>query len=339
MNVVFMFPSQSSRYAGMIRKLVALRPAARQVLADASAELGEDLESRYLRDGADVFAEKRDQRLGLFLVNYMYQRVLEAEGVTARYSLGFSLGEYNHLVHIGALAFADALRILVRPSPPDLPDPVGERAVVYRIPLAPLAALVERAREHGVIQIGGMLSPHIHYIAGESEPVRWVCARLKEELPESRSMYMPVKLPLHSLLMRPIAERLAEFLAGLELRVPRLPYLPNALGELVDQPDKATLVDLMTRHLYQAMHWRQSIDSLVRRHRDAVFVEVGPRRALCAFFYLEKKWHPQTRYHITDNMDANTAAYLEKIVAELGPRRGIFAASRTLHQRLGVALD
>ncbi len=338
MNIVFMFPSQSSRYGGMIRKLALLRPATAQVLRDASEVLGEDLAERYCRDSPDVFKEKRDQRLGLFLVNLMYQRALEAEGVVASYSLGFSLGEYNHLVHIGALSVADAVRLLVRPSPPDLPDPVGERAVVYRIPLAPVTGLVERAREMGVIQVGGMLSPHIHYIAGESEPVRWVCARLKEEQPESRTMFMPVKLPLHSMLMRPIAERLAAHMEQVDWRVPHLPYLPNALGKLVFAPGKATLIDLMARHLYEAVHWRQSIDGLVRRHRDAVFVEVGPRRALCAYFYLEKRWHPDTRYYITDNMDADTGTYLDTIVADLGPRRRrSWFAAETLLGPAGLA--
>lgn len=333
-TVVFMFPSQSSRYPGMIKKIATLRPEVAGVLKEASEILGEDLESRYLADDPDMFREKRDQRLGAFLVNLMYQRALESSGIEARYSLGFSLGEYNHLLHIGALDLEEALRILVRPSPPDLPDPQGERAVVYRIRLKPLLERVERAQELGVVEVGGMLSPHIHYIAGEAEPVRWACARLKEELPESRTMYMPVKLPLHSSLMRPIAERLGQYLAGRDLRMPQLPYLPNATGELVHAPDKATLVDLMERHLYEAVHWRQSIDNLIRKHKDAVFVEVGPRRALCAFFYLEKKWHPGTRYYITDNMDVHSSETLDKVVTEVGPRRRVSFASETVRNRL-----
>ena len=252
-NVVFMFPSQSSRYAGMIRKIAELRPEVAYVLDDASDALGEDLRARYLNDDPEAFQAKRDQRLGLFLVNLMYQRALELAGVQAQYSLGFSLGEYNHLLHIGALSFEEALQILILPTPAHPPDPVGERAVVYRIPLAPLVELVERGRAHGVVELGGMLSPHIHYIVGEAEPV----------------------------------------------------------------------------------HWRQSIDNLIRKHRDAVFVEVGPRRALCAYFYLEKRWHPKTRYFITDNMDEQTAEHLEKVIQELAPRSR-FQVSSSLRSRFGV---
>jgi [acyl-carrier-protein] S-malonyltransferase len=334
-TVVFMFPSQSSRYAGMIRKIAELRPEVAYVLDDASDALGEDLRARYLNDDPETFQAKRDQRLGLFLVNLMYQRALELSGVQAQYSLGFSLGEYNHLLHIGALSFEEALQILILPTPAHPPDPVGERAVVYRIPLAPLVELVERGRAHGVVELGGMLSPHIHYIVGEAEPVRWVCERLKEEQPEARSMYMPTKLPLHSSLMRSTADRLVRALQGMELATPSLPYLPNALGELVEAPDRETLIDLMARHLYQPVHWRQSIDTLIRKHRDAVFVEVGPRRALCAYFYLEKRWHPKTRYFITDNMDEQTSEHLEKVIQELAPRSR-FQVSSSLRSRFGV---
>jgi [acyl-carrier-protein] S-malonyltransferase len=335
--VVFMFPSQSSRYAGMIRKIVELKPLAGEILAEAGAVLGEDL-SRYLADDPGVFKAKRDQRLGIFLVNHMYQRVLEAAGVEASLSLGFSLGEYNHLVHIGALSFAQALKILERPSPPDLPDPVGDRAVVYRIPIEPVAAIVERARAHGLIEIGGMLSPHLHHIVGETAPVRWACERLKEEQPESRSMFMPVKLPLHSSLMRPIGERLSWWLSeNAEFQEPRLPYLPNALGRLVEKPSRETLIDLVGRHLYEPVYWRRSIDTILYRHRRPVFVEVGPRRALCAFFFHEKRWVPADRYYITDNMDGETGRHIERIVADLARRRRTHFASQRLGDRIGPA--
>jgi [acyl-carrier-protein] S-malonyltransferase len=340
-----MFPSQSSRYAGMIRKIVASRPLAGEVLAEASAVLGEDL-SRYASDDPGVFKAKRDQRLGIFLVNHMYQRVLEAAGVEAGLSLGFSLGEYNHLVHIGALSFAQALRILERPSPPDLPDPVGDRAVVYRIPLAPLQEIVERARPLGLIEIGGMLSPHLHHIVGETAPVRWVCARLKDEQPESRSMFLPVKLPLHSSLMRAVGERLSWWLGeNAEIREPRLPYLPNALGALVERPSRETLIELMGRHLYEPVYWRRSIDAILHRHRRPVFVEVGPRRALCAFFHHEKRWVPADRYHTTDDMDAPAGSAtgepvgrsLDRVIAALAPRRRPHFASQRLRDGLGPA--
>ncbi len=46
----------------------------------------------------------------MFVANHMMLSLLQAEGVDAELSLGLSLGEYNHLVHIGALELPEAPR-------------------------------------------------------------------------------------------------------------------------------------------------------------------------------------------------------------------------------------
>ncbi|HEX2252555.1 MAG TPA: ACP S-malonyltransferase [Thermoanaerobaculia bacterium] len=335
MTVVFMFPSQSSRYAGMIAKIVRLRPALSPLLDEASEAVGFDCRERYLSGDPDVFRRKSDQRIGIFLMNYLMQRALQDEGVEGDLSLGFSLGEYNHLVHAGALSFAEALKLLMRPAPPEHPDPVGERAVVYRIGIRPLRGIVERGREHGLVEVGGEMTPHIHHIVGEEAAVRWVCERIKEEKPRARSMFLPTKLPLHCELMRPVADRLAAHLQTIEISVPDKPYLPNVLGKLVHRPDRAAIIDLMARHLCEPVRWRQSIDHVVRRHPGAVFVEVGPRRALAAFFYLEKTWHPKTRYYITDELERDDDHWLRKVVEEVRPKPSRRFASEALAGRFG----
>lgn len=319
MTTVFMFPSQSSLYAGMIQKIVRHRPWVRYVLEEASDTLRQDLTTRYLNDSPEVFHEKADQRLGMFLVNYMYQMVLEEAGVNGDYSLGFSLGEYNHLVHIGALSFTDALHLLVRQAPPDKPDPTGERAIVYRIRLHHLREFVERGQEHGVVEIGGMLSPHIHLLVGEPPGVDWVMERLKAEAPKSRAMKFPVKLPLHSSLLKEVGERFRVHLDEVPFQVPKKPYLPNVLGRILRRPSPKRIADLTAEHLYKPVRWRHSIDALLSRHPDAALVEVGPRRVLCGFLYLEREWwNPGTKMYITDAMDEDSDKYLLKVVDELG---------------------
>lgn len=339
MNVVFMFPSQTSRYAGMIRKALGFRPHLRAVLDRAAEVLDEDL-SRFDSDDPQAFAEKRDQRLGMFLVNYLYQRALEEAGIDAVISLGFSLGEYNHLVHIGALDFDQAVRLMVRPAPAGMPDPEGERAIVYRVRLATLEAIVARGSERGLVEVSGMLSPHIHLVVGEPAPVAWVLERLAEEVPSSRSMTFPVKLPLHSSLLEPVALRYAEHLRTLEYGEAEKPYLPNVLGSAVERPDKDTLVDLMTRHLYQPLRWRQSIDYVMKRYRNPVLVEVGPRRALCAFLYLEKRWHPKAKMRLVDSMKVDTPRILDETIRALGPEQPRFSlAGERFRSLLDGTLD
>ena len=322
-----MFPSQSSLYAGMIHKLVKLRPWVRHVLVEASDILRQDLVQRYMSDDPEVLQPKADQRLAMFLVNFMYQQVLEEGGVDADLSLGFSLGEYNHLVHIGALDFAQALHLLVRPAPEGKPDPVGERALVYRISRKRLQGLVNRSLEAGggIVELSGELSPHIHMVVGEPEPVARVLDLVKEETTRARAMKFPLRLPLHSSLLGEVGGRFAEHLKTVKFKVPHKPYLPNVLGRILRRPSREKLAELTARHLYEPIRWRQSIDSILKRYPKARLVEVGPRRVLCGLLYLEKSWHPGVKMYITDTMDEDTDRYIMKVIEELRrpPRIGL----------------
>src|ERR1700733_11260837 len=103
--IVFMFPGQSSRYPGMIEKIIATHPESEAIVRHASDILGRDLVAHYRVGKADMFACNRDVQIGVFLANHLHLCLLERAGVRGAWSLGLSLGEYNHLVHIGALSF------------------------------------------------------------------------------------------------------------------------------------------------------------------------------------------------------------------------------------------
>jgi hypothetical protein len=124
--LVFMFPGQSSRDPGMLDRIVALRPANRDVLAEASETLSYDLRA------ATAFATNRDVQLAVFVANHMLLQTLDAAGITAELSLGLSLGEYNHLVHIGCLPFADAFVWSPRAAPRTTTGPMARCGRCFR---------------------------------------------------------------------------------------------------------------------------------------------------------------------------------------------------------------
>lgn len=144
---VFVFPGQSSRAAGML----AGKDAAR--LIDRACEvLGFDLHGRIGFDAPAQPATNLDVQLGVFLANHLhFERAAEA-GLAASYSLGLSLGEYNHLVHIGALSFEDAVRVLdARGRIYDYDEgPRGAMVAVFPLPLSELCPLIERAQKAGL---------------------------------------------------------------------------------------------------------------------------------------------------------------------------------------------
>src|SRR5687768_15241093 len=96
----------------MLQKLLDSDPAGGEWLDRASDVLGRDIRAHYRAANPSMFVCNRDVQIGVFLANHLHWRMLERAGITASYSAGLSLGEYNHLVHIGALEFDDALRVL-----------------------------------------------------------------------------------------------------------------------------------------------------------------------------------------------------------------------------------
>jgi [acyl-carrier-protein] S-malonyltransferase len=303
MTFVFMFPGQSSRYAGMLDKLCELHPANRELLGWASDLLHRDLREHYAdaRPGHDPFARNVDVQVGVFLANHMYLRALEAHDIRADYSLGLSLGEWNHLVHIGALPFDVALRAVeVRGRCYD-EGPRGIMAAIQPVDEGDLAELVEQGRAQGHVEIVNFNSPRQFVIAGEQAAVAWVAEQAEHEL-FAQAHVIERQVPMHSSLFAPVAERFAAHLATLDFQAPERPYLPNRTGEFEPEPTPARFVELLSSHVASPVLWRQAMEAAAARAEDAVFVEVGPMAVLHNL--LNRKWLGNRKFR-TDDRDAS----------------------------------
>src|SRR5262249_41069063 len=111
MTIVYMFPGQNSRHPEMIDRLRQWSGCTR-ILQDASDTLGRDISSHYRASNPRMFSHNRDVQIGVFLAAYILSEQLATESIRSEASLSLSLSEYNHLVDIGALSFANALRLL-----------------------------------------------------------------------------------------------------------------------------------------------------------------------------------------------------------------------------------
>lgn len=303
--MVFMFPGQSSRYPEMITRLLALRPANAVRVDQASSILGRDLRAQYRADHDGMYAHNRDVQVGVFLANHLFLETLAAEGITATHSLGLSLGEYNHLVHIGALSFEAALRVVNFRGDAYDRGPDGKMVSVFPIELDVLQSVVARVQTRGCVEIGNYNSPTQHVLSGERAAVDAVLALLEDEC-FIEGVEIEPKIPMHSSHFRPVAGLLREALESAPWQPVRLPYLPNVTGRFEPDPVPSRFVELLLRHVYSPVHWRESIDLLVDSLPGAVFVEVGPRSVL--YNLLSPRWHKVER-HKTDSAEGLPEAF------------------------------
>lgn len=309
-----MFPGQSSRYPEMIERLLEWAPGpANEVLDIASAVLRRDLRLHYTAKNKDIFATNRDIQLGVFIANQVHLLTLESAGVRSDLSLGLSLGEYNHLVHIGALAFADALRLVDARGAAYDAGPEGVMASVFPLALEDLGQVVARVRHLGPIDVANLNSPTQNVLSGARAPIEAAAAILDAEH-GVECVFIEQRVPMHASIFAPVAESLRPALEAAPWCTPRAPYLPNVLGCVEPAPTGSRIAELLALHVHRPVLFRASVDYICAQYRDVAFVEVGPRAVL--FNLLSRKWIRAPRFK-TDDKD-NPSAAIATVVAELG---------------------
>jgi len=316
MPVVFMFPGQSSRYPGLLPKLAALSERNAALLDTASKLIGRDLGEHYRADNPEAFARNTDVQLGVFVANHMFLQLLQDAGVDAQLSLGLSLGEWNHLVHIGALEFDEALMAVQERGAAYDAGPRGAMASVFPMELDELQEVVDQARDVGLLEIVNLNSPRQQVLSGERAALDKALAILERDH-FCEATIIEKQVPMHSSLFAPVADRFASYLSQLSFGKPRLPYFPNRLAQLIAEPTKDQYVELLSSHVSNPVLWRASIDVVLANHPDAVLVEVGPKRVL--FNLIDKKWHRGiSKLHMdsVEDTGAHIAQVLEQVRAK-----------------------
>jgi [acyl-carrier-protein] S-malonyltransferase len=283
MTLVAMFPGQSSRYPEMLSKL-ATEPACAPILAEAAAILGGALP-------AD-FTTNRDVQVGVFLANHLHLKRLEAAGVTTRWSLGLSLGEYNHLVHIGALAFDDALRLVDARGRLYDEATGGLMVSVFPLDAAPIEQAIMRLGLSERVGVGLYNSPRQHVLSGDRAAVEQVLAELETEEYFDATVIEP-RIPMHAPCFGATAERFARLLADVRFAEPTGVYVPNVRGALLGRAIATEIRDCLIAHVHRPVRWQASVDAIAAHVAEPWFVEVGPRGVLHNLF--GKDWMPGRR--------------------------------------------
>lgn len=277
--VVFLFPGQSSRCREMTASCVAASATARRLLERASDAVGRNLAIELSPDSPNFLASNHSVQLAVFMATQMHLAELAEAGVRADYSAGLSLGEYSHLVDIGALDFEGALRLVdVRGTIYDA-GPHGVMVSVFPVSEEAVRQVVARARTRGPVEISGFNSPSQFVLSGERDAVLWAAEQI-EDSEFATAAVIENRIPMHSGMFRPVAALFRRHLEDADWKRPRKPYLPNVTGAFVHRPTRETFIERLWDHVHRPVLWRQSVEALAGLSSDATFVEVGPGRVL-----------------------------------------------------------
>jgi [acyl-carrier-protein] S-malonyltransferase len=252
----------------------------REVFAEASDVLGQDTWKMVEEGPIEVLNQTVNTQPIMLIAGYAVYRASQVFNPRKPIIFaGHSLGEYTALVAAGALAFKDALplvRFRAQAMQEAVKEGEGGMAAILGLDESAIVEACQEAAEGQVLAAVNLNSPGQIVIAGHREAVLRGCERAKAK-GAKRAMMLPVSVPSHCALMKPAANRLRDYLAGVPMTMPQVPVIQNA--DVTAHGDIAAIKDALVRQLYSPVRWIETVQYFARQGITVV-VECGPGKVL-----------------------------------------------------------
>ncbi|HHY47517.1 MAG TPA: ACP S-malonyltransferase [Firmicutes bacterium] len=209
-------------------------------------------------------------------------RTLEHEGIQADVVTGHSLGTYGALVAAGSMDFSDAVKVVRRRGRlmQDAVEPgLGAMAAIIGLDAGAVSLACERASRLGVVAPANFNGPDQVVISGEREAVENAVQEAKG-LGARRAVFLPVSGPFHSSLMAGVEAPLLDFLEGVVISRPRVPFVADTEARYLQDP--LEIRRYLARQVASPVRFTEVL-RLLSAEGVEVFVEVGPGQVLSGF--------------------------------------------------------
>lgn len=316
-EMVFMFSGQGSQYNKMGLELYENQPVFRQSMEQLD-RIFHDLTGKSVIEELYLNTKRKGSRFedilythpAIFMVQYALAETLKAEGMTPRYTLGVSLGEYVALAVAGVLTAEQALELIVKQV--ELLKKTCKTGAM-------IAILDNEQLYHGNAELNTRseliaVNFEKHFtIACKREHVKDIQQFIKER--NIASLKLPVNYAFHSASIDELEEPYRTYLQKIDYKTPaRGVSLVSAMaGGSVQAVGESFLWDVLRK----PMNFRGALESL-SSGGERLFLDLGPSGTLENFskYILEHPQARQVRSVITPM--GSELKKLNEIVAEYG---------------------
>ncbi len=280
MSLAFVFPGQGSQSVGMLSQLATEFPHVQATFSEASEVLGYDL-WRLVSDGPVESLNQTDRTQPAMLAAgiAVWRSWQSVSKITPSFLAGHSLGEYTALVASGAIAFADAIKLVEQRGlfmQQAVPTGTGAMAALLGLDDDIVRAICSQASVNGIVEAVNFNSPGQVVIAGEAAAVNVAIALAKEQ-GAKRALLLPVSVPSHCALMKPAAKELEMILADITIQEPAIPVIHNV--SVTNENSSEAIKRLLSEQLYSPVRWVETVQSFATQGVDTL-IECGPGKVL-----------------------------------------------------------
>lgn len=278
----FFFPGQGSQSVGMMAGFMSEtdeNTVIKQTFVEASDILKTDFWAMATEPNELLNQTQHTQPLMLTAGIATYRAYIQAGGLQANIHAGHSLGEYTALVAANALSFADALPLVkyrAEVMQSAVPEGIGAMAAILGLDDDIVRAVCSEAAQNEVCEAVNLNSPGQVVIAGNKAAVERGMEIAKAK-GAKRALPLPVSVPSHCALMRPAADKLAEYLKSVAIIASAIPVLHNA--DVRAYSDSEKIKDALVRQLYSPVRWVETVQAAYAQGITNA-AECGPGKVL-----------------------------------------------------------
>lgn len=275
MKTALLFPGQGSQRVGMGRELVSEFPIAKAVFEEADDALGESISTICFDGPEEALTLTANTQPAILTNSIAILRVLEAErGLEYHIAAGHSLGEWSALVAVGALDFAEAVR-LVRLRGQAMQNAVapgsGAMAAVLGLGIEDVKDLCKEVAHGEVCEPANLNGGKQIVISGSAGAIERAVA-IARERGAIKAVPLQVSAPFHCALMKPAADRLAAALVETTVSELRVPVIANF--DAWPNSDPKRVKQLLVNQVVGAVRWEESMRCLAEADVTRAF-ELG----------------------------------------------------------------
>ncbi|WP_321870516.1 malonate decarboxylase subunit epsilon [Paraburkholderia tropica] len=276
MTLACLFPGQGAQSPGFLHQLPE-HDVVRATLDEASSVLGSDV---LALDSAEALQSTVAVQIGLTVAGVAQARALAHAGLTPQFSAGLSVGAYPAAVCCGALAFADALRMVRKRAE------LMEAAWPSGYGLSAVSGLSETQVEQLAQTLAAQTGERV-YVANVNAPRQIVVAGADAALESfatralaagaRKGQRLAVSVPSHCELLTDAADALVAWSREIPFRAPEGVYIDNRGGRPLYSGD-AIRADLAT-NMRHTVRWFDALTVMIESGAT-VLVEAPPGQVL-----------------------------------------------------------
>ncbi len=273
MKNALLFPGQGVQYAGMGKKLYDSFAIVRKIFDQASEAAGADLKKLCFEGSREELRRTENTQPAVLTVSFGAFQVLSRElGYEFAYLAGHSLGEITALCAGGAIAFADAVRLVQLRGRLMQQAATGKMCAVTGKTADDLRRLCAQVSAAGDwVQISNYNAPRQTVLAGDEEGIKKAVAYLAAE--GVRTVELNVSAPFHSRLMEPAAGQFREALRLLSMAPLQIPVVSGVTGAVY--ADEGRIKDILALQLLSPVEWTKVI-AFLRMSGVSCLLDAGP---------------------------------------------------------------